>query len=181
MTYRPNPYASPQSMAGRRAEWTAERIEARRQVRLALAILLAPGIYNFAAFDMAVRGDRQSALLEAARILNTTGVLLLCLFIWFCGLQTLEVAVRVIHRVVGRRDTVGQWLAALYAALARLWCFAAVGALLWFAWVAGFYYLHIGFYRISYPVGILAHLLAAGLYLPLIWRWYRLERRVSAD
>ena len=50
------------------------------------------------------------------------------------------------------------------------------GAVLWAIWVAAFYQLGIGFYTVSLPIGIAAHLLAAGLYIPLFYRWYKVER-----
>lgn len=64
---------------------------------------------------------------------------------------------------------------ALYATFIRSAPYAVAGAILWGIWVFGFYQAKVDFMVLSVPVGILAHGLAAALYLPLIYRWYRIE------
>jgi hypothetical protein len=54
------------------------------------------------------------------------------------------------------------------------------GAVLWVIGNVGYYDLNLEFYAISIPAGVLAHILAAGLYLPLACRWYRIEKTAPA-
>lgn len=179
-----NPYAAPQSTLPEVLPDTPERQRALRHVRLALIILLMPGLYNFLCFDGQVFGDERTGMVSPivilARMVNAGGMIGVSVFVWFCGLATLEVLSRVLFALFSRQATLTQWQAKLHGVLGRAGYFAAAGAVLWFVWVVAFYQLKWNFYAISWPIGILAHLLAAGLYVPLCFQWFQLERSAAA-
>ena len=97
------------------------------------------------------------------------------------GLWVLEWLNDRIHRWFGAPATTVQWRRALYVTLGQSIPFALVGAVLWELWLIGFYLWKLDFLLISIPIGILAHLLAAGLYLQLAYRWYRIEADANTE
>ena len=96
------------------------------------------------------------------------GVFVTAAAIWCLGLGLLELLTGCIHRLFGRKAGLADWKTALYRVLERLPSTAVLGAVLWVVWVIAFYHLGVGFYLISVPVGIAAHLLAASLYLSFL-------------
>ena len=173
-----NPYASPESVAMESDGSAAARTAALRRVRFALLILLAPAIYNFICYSRLA--DPMLADLHQWTIywvMNGMAFFVTAAAIWFLGLGLLELLTVFIHRLFGRKAGLAEWKTALYQVLERLPSTAVLGAFLWVVWVIAFYHLGVGFYLISVPVGIAAHLLAASLYLSLFYRWYTLERR----
>lgn len=154
-----------------------ERRTANRSVRIALVILLIPAIYNFICFNFPFSGNRvEPPIYSVYRTVNSIGLVLTVAGIWFFGLKLLELLTGGIHSLVARKSTLDDWKEALYAILRRMPLFAVPGAVLWAIWVLAFYQLHLGFYTVSIPIGILSHVLAAFLYVPLIYRWYKMER-----
>ena len=175
----PNPYASPKSdSTGLHASSKSHRL-ARRCLRLALVILLAPAVYNFICFSSPVAAGPDELRMQNASAwitwVNGFGFCFTAGAIWCLGLPLLELLTVVIHRIFGRTTSVEAWKEALYRALNRAPLFSVLGAVLWTLWVAAIYRLGIGFYAASVPIGVAAHLLAAGLYVPLFFRWYTLE------
>jgi hypothetical protein len=71
------------------------------------------------------------------------------------------------------------WLDALHKQLTWAPYLALPGAALWAIWVFGVYQLHVDFRLLSWAVGVPAHLLAACLYVPLLYAWYQLSRSPS--
>ena len=176
-----NPYEAPGYSGGKqKANTSPRRNIARSNLRMALVILLIPAVYNYYWFDVALLAseDRQfnSVFLVFARAINIGGIFIASLFAWFFGLPILELTAKIIYRIFARNSKIDDWQDALYDILGTVAYFALGGALLWLIWTIGFYRFHIGFYTLAYPVGILAHLLAAGLYLRLAYRWYRIEK-----
>ncbi len=171
-----NPYTPPESQQPVIPALNVDQALARRNVRMALLILLMPAVYNFCCFNFPMgSATRQSSVPAVFVIANSAGMISVAAAIWFFGYQALEITVRLIHSIVARHSKFDQWQHALYVTLVRLPVFAILGAILWVIWVAAFYQAGIGFYTISWPIGLAAHLLAAGLYVPLIYRFYRLE------
>lgn len=168
-----NPYESPRFPAVQRLPVNEGRATALRSVRIALLILLVPAVYNFICFNF------QLPTPFVYRAINTIGLLLIVIAVWFFGLAVLEFACRGIHSIAARNATLEDWKATLYVILGRTPWFAIPGAALWAIWVLAFYQLDVAFYDVSLPVGIAAHVLGACLYVPLIYRWYRLERTAA--
>lgn len=173
----PNPYESPKVLAVQPSMPNEARAAALRSVRIALLIMLLPAVYNFICFSFPANANRiELPIHNVYRIIDSVGLLLTVLAIWFFGLAVLELVTCGIHSIVARKSTFDDWTAALYIILRRLPLFAVPGAALWTLWVAAFYQLQLGFYTVSVPIGIASHLLAAGLYVPLIYRWFTMER-----
>ena len=107
--------------------------------------------------------------------MNSIGLALAVAAVWFYGLAALELISRVIHSILARSSKVDDWVKSLYWTIRRFPVFAIFGAALWAIWVFAFYQLNMRFYAVSVPIGIAAHLLAAGLYIPLAYQWFRLE------
>ena len=173
-----NPYASPASVCHVASGLAGLRADALRRIRYALLILLLPAIYNFICFSLLVDplvGDLHMWMIYWA--VNGMGFAAIATAVWFLGLRLLEIFTVVVHMVLGRKATLANWNAALYEVLLRGPLFAVLGAIVWTIWVVAYYQLNVGFYAISVPVGIAGHLLAACLYVPLLYRWYSLERR----
>jgi hypothetical protein len=142
--------------------------------------MVIPAIYNFICFNFPPIGNRiQLPVHGVYRIMNSFGLVLVVAAIWLFGLTALEFSTGVIHSVVARKSKLDDWKESLYAVLRRTPFFAVPGAVLWATWVIAFYRLQLGFYTVSVPIGIAAHLLAAGLYVPLIYKWYSMERSVA--
>lgn len=171
-----NPYTQPESQQTVIPALDVDQTSARRSVRTALLVLLLPAVYNFCCFNFPGRlATGQASVPVVFVIANSAGLIAVAAAIWFFGYQALELIVRLIHSIVARHSKFEQWRHALHVTLVRLPVFAIFGAILWVIWVAAFYQAGIGFYTISWPIGLAAHLLAAGLYVPLIYRFYRLE------
>lgn len=153
------------------------RANALRRIRYALLILLLPAIYNFICFSLLVDslvGDLHMWMIYWA--VNGMGFAALATAVWFLGLRLLEVWTVVVHKIFGSKATLENWNAALYEVLVRGPLLAVLGAIVWGIWVVAYYHLSVGFYMISIPTGIAGNLLAACLYVPLLYRWYSLER-----
>ena len=176
-----NPYASPKSHTAPWITPSRARALAQRNVRIALLIMLAPAIYNFICFSFPPTGpDRiELTIHHIYRMANGIGLLAIVVAIWCLGLRLLEFFTGGFHTVFGRNSKIEDWMTTLYQILRRAPVFAVCGAILWTIWVAAFYQLGFGFYAISVPIGIAAHLLAAGLYVPLFYRWYKIERSLK--
>jgi hypothetical protein len=172
-----NPYESPQTPA---ALPNDDRRTANRSVRLALVILLIPAIYNFICFNFPSDGNLDELPIYGVyRTFNSIGLLLVVVAVWLLGLKFLEFLTGGIHSVFAQKSNLKDWNEALYAIVRQMPLFAVPGAVLWAIWVLAFYQLQLGFYTISLPIGILSHVLAAFLYVPLIYRWYKMERTTA--
>jgi hypothetical protein len=179
-----NPYQPPTSMsqpaertAALRTESAPQRAAALFHVRLILGILLVPAIYNIFRFSYPSPAISpipvgMSNLFFAGNLL---GLIASSSLVYFFGLSFFEAITRASHAIFSRQPTLPWWLDALYATFIRSAPYAVAGAILWGIWVFGFYQAKVDFMVLSVPVGILAHGLAAALYLPLIYRWYRIE------
>lgn len=172
-----NPYESPQSQAEPRLTPNEARWIARRSVRVALLILLAPALYNFICFNFTPNANRPERSIYAVyRTLNSLGFVLTVAGVWFFGLTVFEFVTGGFHSIYARNSRLEDWKETLYTILRRIPFFAVPGAVLWAIWVMAIYQLQLGFYFVSIPIGIAAHLLAACVYVPLFYRWYKLER-----
>ncbi len=172
-----NPYESPVSPAENTAsDDSPDRKAARLSLRVCLIILLLPGLYNYACFDSQLIGPLPPDLRFLLRAFNLAGIAMVSVSIWFFGLLILEVLTKLVHSSLSRSSDLAAWNESLYVTFRRAPYFAVAGSVLWIIWVYGFYETPISFYAISYPIGILAHLLAAGLYVPLFRRWYHIRR-----
>jgi len=171
-----NPYESPKSQATLQSPHSEERTTALRSVRIALLMMLAPAIYNLIYFSFSADTNRIEIPIHSIyRTLNTIGLVAITTAIWFFGLAALDFVTGGLHSVFSRRTTLDNWKTTLYIILRRAPFFAFFGAVLWAIWVAAVYQFGFEFYTVSVPIGVAAHLLAAGLYLPLIYQWYKVE------
>jgi len=96
-------------------------------------------------------------------------------------MPALELLTGFLHEQLSRGSSRMQWLVALNSTLMTIIPFAIAGAALWCIWVYLFYITGANFYRISVPIGICAHVLAAGIYLQLVIRWWNIERNFRAE
>jgi hypothetical protein len=175
-----NPYEPPESAATSRVPEHGERDVAKRSLRIALVLMLPSAVYNFICYNFPTDPEHiEIPIYSVYRVFNGLGFIAITTAIWWFGLLILEFLTGGFHAFFGRHSELGAWKTALYRMLHRLPPFAIVGAVLWAIWIAGFYQLDIGFYAVSVPVGIAGHLLAAGWYVPLFYRWYRIERSAS--
>lgn len=179
-TMTTNPYQPPRSNP-KAPIHSASRIAAFRSLRISLCILLVPGICNFICFQFPGSfGPTGFQMTKFDRTVNLVTLCLTVVSIWFWGLILLERIATLIYWVVGRkrvcRSTLQQWKQQLYQALQRGPNLAFLGAILWVIWIVAIYSLQLDFFSVSLPIGIAAHILAACLYLPLFYSWYRLER-----
>jgi hypothetical protein len=143
---------------------------------MVFAILLAPAIFNYYAFDlqMIANSSLPSPTQTLYRATNILGFAVGSALIWFLGFPLLERVSQLIRLALASHTSLSRWLAIFYASVRSAVYLAIPGAILWAIWVVGFYYLGIGFYRISWSVGVPAHLLGALWYVPLVCRWYKL-------
>jgi hypothetical protein len=175
-----NPYRSPEYDGGN--DRASLRKSALQSLRMALVVLLMPGLYNYYCFDQTVfeAGLNWSTLFSnVGRWINLVGIAAIAVFAWLLALPILEFCTRLMHRLFSRNSPLVQWNEALYLIAEQAFHFSLAGAMIWFAWCTGFYRFGFDFYEISIPLGALAHLLAAGLYLQLVLRWYQIDRSVA--
>ena len=175
-----NPYQTPQSNP-KALIYSASRFAAFRSVRISLCILLVPGICNFICFQFPESlGSTGFQMTKFDRTANLVTLGLTIVSIWFWGLILLERITAFIYWGVGQarvcRSTPQQWKQQLYHALQRGPNLAFLGAILWAIWIVAIYSFQLDFFSVSLPIGIAAHILAACLYLPLFFSWYRLEK-----
>ncbi|PQO39002.1 hypothetical protein C5Y96_03790 [Blastopirellula marina] len=108
---------------------------------------------------------------------GSVGIGLIAVVCWFAFVPVLEFLSRTIRSIVARNTDPKQWDEVLYVSLKPAALLAIPGMILWIIWVTGFYFLGANFFVISYAVGIPSHILAACLYVPLLYRWYKLWDR----
>ena len=172
-----NPYESPEVQASLLTPLDQNRLRALHSIRFALGILLVPAIYNFLCFNFSLDVSRiEVPFLGIYRTVNTIGFLVIVASIWFFGLTAFEFITGGIHAIAARKSKLDDWKESLYDILRRAPFFAVPGAVLWTIWVLAFYQIQLDFFTVSVPIGIAAHILAACLYVPLIYRWYKIER-----
>ena len=170
-----NPYQPPTPASS--LPQAAERQEAIRPFRASVALLAVPAIYNLICFNFPLSMNRvQVQLSDRDRLLNLLGFILVMAFVWLFGFLMLEKLTNVLHRLFARYSSSASWRQNLYATLKRAPLFAMLGALLWITWIIAYYKIGLNFFLVSVPIGIAAHILAALLYIPLLWHWFLLER-----
>ena len=172
-----NPYSPSSETLDTFDRRTIERDLAQRWLRRMLLVLLIPALYNYIEFDLiAISASRLPAKLAViTRLVNVTGFLVGAIVIWFYGLSILEFIAGLIRRLFASRIDSRVWNAVLYNSLPLAFRLSIAGAGLWIVWVVGFYRLDLPFLLISWPVGILAHILAAVWYITLCIRWYQVS------
>ncbi len=176
-----NPYEAPKTESDVPPQ-SPDRAGAMLRVRTALGIMLLPALYNFVCFSFpAGLSEPGSPIRTVFLVVNGLGLIGVFIAIWFFGLTALELVTWVCQRIFARNSSLGEWHAVLYVSLRHLPVFALCGAILWSIWTVAFYILGMNFFALSVPIGIAAHLLAAGLYLPLFYRWYQLERAARVN
>ena len=176
-----NPYLPPSSSATQPPELTTREVAALR-LRTAIFILAIPAAYNLIAFAFSPSFHRRVIPMPPFfQIVNCVGFIVVTAVVWWLALPTLELLTTAIHAVLSRRSPLTDWKEALYRSLRSAPLLASFGGLLWIAWIVGFYMFALGFYFVSIPLAISGHVLAACLYVPLIYRWYQLEHSASPN
>ena len=176
-----NPYESPKSHPDATAADASWRRRARHCFHASILILLVPAVYNAWAFDLHVVSPLPSNLAIRCRAVNVVGFMLGSALIWCLGLPALEAASRLLRTTFAGRTDPAPWEEIFHRSFTRLVYLAAPGAVLWMIWVFAFYQVGVGFYEISWAVGVPAHLLGACWYVPLVYRWYRLAKVPAAS
>ncbi|GAA4427269.1 hypothetical protein [Bremerella cremea] len=173
-----NPFQSPTPTAEPGPKGNSSRQSALVSLRLAIVMLTAAGLVNYHAYDTMAMGPHVSlfGLMIMMRVFQLVLVGLLVIGCWLLLLPTLEVIAERLRSWFAKHVDAETWNEALYRSLAPAAILALPGSILWIVWVIGFYYLKAPFLLISYAVGIPAHLLAACIYVPLLYRWYHLWR-----
>jgi hypothetical protein len=173
-----NPYEPIDLKAEELAPGNEKRNTARRMVRLTLLILLIPAIYNLIGFSFYPISGKPSQLRFQPNYLTLNSILLIAIFtaIWFIGLIALEFVTGGIHAIVAKNSKLDDWKESLYNILHRAPVVAVPGAVLWAISVLAIYQLRLNYFAIAVPIGIAGHCLGACLYVPLFYRWYKLER-----
>jgi hypothetical protein len=176
-----NPYESPKSTFDEPTVTDGRRRQAFRRVRAVFAILLLPAIYNYYCFDTQAFGGSGIGLPvhSVYRTINVLALIICGALIWCFGLPVLEWVSNLIRVLFAPRADPDAWNGVLYDSLPRAVLLSIPGAILWALWVFGLYQLEIDFLTISYAVGIPANILGACFYLPLFYRWYRLNEDAS--
>ena len=171
-----NPYQSPDVPSEAVNAGSSLRKRARLSFRVATLVLLIPAVYNYWEFDANVIASSRlpGDLATLYRMINVLGFIVGGPLIWFLGVPLLEAAARLIRTIFANGTDRTTWLETLYRSLSWTAFLAIPGAALWVIWVFVFYQKQVDFYTIYWAVGVPAHLLAACLYLPLIYGWYRL-------
>jgi hypothetical protein len=170
-----NPYQTPSSNPTATPESTGDRALATQGFRLSTVLLTCPALYNFFCFSSL--GSPTSAIhaFTWLHVAMTLAILFAAAVLSTLGFTALEFATRVLHAVFAKRSGLNSWKQALYSSLQTLPLFASFGAVAWALWVLAFYQLQASFYTASVPLGIIGHLLAAGVYGPLFFKWYQIE------
>jgi hypothetical protein len=171
----PNPYQSPTALSEGDGD-PATRSQAKRALRMALLVLLPPALLNYAAFDsLAIESSTLPGDVKLLyRTINLSAFAVGSIAIWIAGIGLLEGVAEAIRRALGSRASREQWRGVLYQSMRSMVAPATVGAVLWVAWVFGIYVLNVDFMTVSIAVAVPAHLLAALVYLPLLYRWWKL-------
>lgn len=169
-----NPYESPLTDS---LPQPVEPSSVRTRWRLTVAILLVPAIYNYVSFCREVCSGVNSLPYHDAIVWTSNGVMLAMAAAagWFLGLPALAWVSRLVHRILQAKSSPEDWQHEFNAMISSGPALAAVGAVVWAVWVFTFYEFEAPFMVASVPAAILGHLCGAALYLPLFFRWYRLE------
>jgi hypothetical protein len=145
-------------------------------MHVAIAMLLIPALYNYWAFDALAVSPLPADLARLFRTFYLLGMAIAFALIWLVALPGLEVIARLARIVFAREIEPAAWLEVLHKKLTAAPYLAIPGAALWAIWVFGIYQMHLDFHSLSWAVGVPAHILAACLYLPLLFAWYQLSR-----
>lgn len=175
-----NPYRSPESTEDF-APKNLPRADALLRFRIAIALLLFAALVNDF-FLPRYRYTGAAVVLTTYRIglLDFIFISAIGFFAMTCTFEVLERLAKLLRRVFAPNSHPDAWSNAIYNAFRPAIPLGLAGALLWIIWVIAFFELRINFYVISYAVGIPAHLLAACVYFPLIYSWFKAARTISA-
>jgi hypothetical protein len=180
-----NPYASPaapQMVEGPDDDFRALRAKTNLHWQISLQALLIPAAANYWFFDQLVRLPNidPPEMNIGLRLFDAMYLIPLVAVLLFAGLSLLEWIAGVIRYLFARSVPRQLWLASMYRSLSHLIPVAILANTLWMVWLVGFYLLEMNFFVISIPVGILAHILGASLYVRIFYGWFRLTRETPA-
>ena len=162
------------------ASLAAERASAVKCYTFTILILAVPAIANLLLFNYFITGGvKPLALFYLLATLNAIGVALVIFGLLLGGVFVLESITRLAHQLFGNKSQVELWHRALYDVLRYASFLALPAAILWAIWLWLFYGTNLPYLLFTVPISILAHLLAAILYVALFWRWYKISKRAS--
>ena len=174
-----NPYEPPKADSAI-AKLPTQRDIANRRLRWSIVILMVAAFYNVAMFCNLSSSLPTTTWLTFSAV-NFAGTAGAGVFVWLFAMPILERVVRLLHDKFSQKSTCTQWNGALHATLTTTIPVAIAGSLLWCNWVYEIYALRAEFYSISVTTGILAHLLAAAVYLQLPFRWWKIEANTTGS
>ena len=174
-----NPYQSPTDTDTPVAEMLPDRAATLRMVHRAVLVLAFPAAANFVCWTWLTSLSMFAGYPEgfiAFTLFSVVLLLMACWLIWTGGLTILEYAAVAIHFIFGGSISREQWLSVMYRSLWTLKWVAPAGAVVWLIWLLLIYGLRVNFMVASVPLGIIAHLLGACVYLTIFYNWYRARR-----
>ena len=170
------PYTSPPSVSPAHAG-RASAIWSTIYCGLILSVGAVYNAYMFAEFD----NPAPENVIAVLQIANIAGALFVVAVITFFTLPLLELLSSACCYLFAKSSSLDKWHGELYAVLSTTVPFAILGAIVWCSWVYAFYVLRMDFHQISVPTGMAAHVLAAFVYLRIVFRWWRLEHSPAPD
>jgi len=154
------------------------RTQAMLSLRIAILILSVPAAYNYLAFDAhAIRSSNLPSDIQwLYRTINLFAFVVAEVLLWTFGLRVLESMAALIRTLIAKNAAPSEWQKVLHRSMRSLAFLAVPGAVLWMMWVYGLYEAGVSYLKISWIIGVPAHLLTACWYLPLIYQWYQLAK-----
>jgi hypothetical protein len=171
-----NPYRSPESIEDV-APKNLPRADALLRFRIAIALLIIAALVN-GFFLPRYRYTGAAVVFTTYRIglLDFIFIAAIGFFAMTCTFEVLERLAKLLRRILSPNSDPDSWNNAIYNAFRPAIPLGLLGALLWIIWVIAFFELEVNFYLISYAIGIPAHLLAAAIYLRILWGWFKAAR-----
>lgn len=176
-----NPYRAPR-VDELAADHVLDRQAALMHVRVALLVLAIPTVCNWAALFVhrADPTDDLDGLRLLLGIVNAVGLMFLFPILWFLTLPLCEVIAKITYWFCGRGVSQTAWVGALYQSLRRVPRAAVAGAVGWLVWLRLFFFAgHSGGFGLDVSFQLAGHLIAAWVYVPLLYRWYLLRKLYS--
>ena len=154
-----------------------ERAKAAGRFTQTILVLAVPAVFNLLLFNHFVTGGVSPPLFYVLATLNAIGVAFAIFSLLFGGFFVSEKLTQLANRLFGKGQKLDQWNEALYDVLEQAWFLAIPAAMLWAFWLVMVYFTDVPYLFYGLPSLAIAHLMAASLYIRLLWRWYKTRQR----